>query len=284
MTSPDQSRHPDDPAALLEPLAEAAERADGAAPLDEATWLAVRHRPETLHLLGDERGVALALDDDLTLVVHPDHRGTGLGARLLHELRDRVSPGPTHAWSHADHPAARALAAREGWTPVRELWVMRRPDAALAPLTVPDGVRVRGYEPRDEQALLAVNAAAFAHHPEQGSMDSASLAERMAEPWFDPAGLLVAEDATDGTLLGFHWTKRHSPTLGEVYVVGIAPAAQGRGLGGVLTNAGLHHLRDGGAREVLLYVEADNAPAVAVYRRLGFEHHARDTHVHYRRG
>ncbi len=44
----------------------------------------------------------------------------------------------------------------------------------------------------------------------------------MAEPWFDPAGLLLAEDA-DGTLLGFHWTKRHDERLGEVYVVGISP-------------------------------------------------------------
>src|SRR4029078_602295 len=91
-----------------------------------------------------------------------------------------------------------------------------------------------------------------------------------------PAGLLLA---TDGDrLLGFHWTKRHSPELGEVYVVGIDPAAQGRGLGKVLPLAGLHHLVDGGAREVLLYVESDNAPAIAVYSGLGFEHAPSDTH------
>ena len=113
-------------------------------------------------------------------------------------------------------------------------------------------------------------------------MDAANLAERMAQPWFDPEGLLVA---TDGDrLLGFHWTKQHSPELGEVYVVAIAPEAQGRGLGGVLTLAGLHHLADRGVSEVLLYVESDNRPAIAVYRRLGFGHEARDTHVMYRRG
>ena len=79
---------------------------------------------------------------------------------------------------------------------------MRRPVAAPLPdLAVPDGVTVRGYRPGDDQQLLRVNAAAFADHPEQGAMDAANLAERMAEPWFDPAGLIVAEDP-DGSLLG----------------------------------------------------------------------------------
>ncbi len=105
----------------------------------------------------------------------------------------------------------------------------------------------------------------------------------MGEDWFDPAGLLLAEDTATGDLLGFHWTKRHSAALGEVYVVGVAAAAQGRGLGRALTLAGLHHLAGGGADEVLLYVESDNGPAVAVYSRLGFTHAEVDTHVMYRR-
>ncbi|MBZ5734882.1 mycothiol synthase [Nocardioides sp. TRM66260-LWL] len=270
----------------LQHLAAAAEEADGVAPLDEATWRLLRRHPDavSLHVTADrpDAGVAAVHDGELALVVHPEHRGRGLGRALLATATD--ADAPTLAWSHADHPAARVLAASAGWDVVRELWVMRRPDVALPPVAVPDGVVVRGYEPSDRDELLRVNAAAFAHHPEQGSMDVDELAERMAEPWFDPAGLLVAAPAdAPGQLLGFHWTKRHSAALGEVYVVGLAPEAQGRGLGGVLTLAGLHHLRDGGAREILLYVESDNAAAIAVYRRLGFEHHVRDTHVMYRR-
>jgi mycothiol synthase len=146
-------------------------------------------------------------------------------------------------------------------------------------------VVVRGYSPADADEVVRVNAAAFAAHPEQGAMDAANLAERMAEPWFDPAGLLVAEDATaPGRLLGFHWTKQHSDSLGEVYVVGIDPAAQGRGLGKLLTLAGLQHLASRGVSEVLLYVESDNRPAIAVYSGLGFTHAGSDTHVMYQRG
>jgi mycothiol synthase len=92
----------------------------------------------------------------------------------------------------------------------------------------------------------------------------------------------VAEDR-GGRMLGFHWTKQHSPDLGEVYVVAIAPEAQGRGIGGVLTLAGLHHLAGLSVAEVLLYVESDNEPAIALYSGLGFGHAARDTHVMYRR-
>ena len=63
----------------------------------------------------------------------------------------------------------------------------------------------------------------------------------------------------------------------------IDPAAQGQGLGRVLTLAGLRHLHGLGVGEVLLYVESDNAPAVHVYAGLGFTHAATDTHVQYRR-
>ena len=68
-----------------------------------------------------------------------------------------------------------------------------------------------------------------------------------------------------------------------MYVVAVDPAAQGQGLGRVLTLAGLHHLERLGVDEVLLYVESDNAPAVNVYDGLGFTHADADTHVQYSR-
>jgi mycothiol synthase len=127
----------------------------------------------------------------------------------------------------------------------------------------------------DEREILRVNNAAFAWHPEQGGWDIEQVRVREAEPWFDAAGFLLAVDAHD-RLLGFHWTKVHadagdgSGPIGEVYVLGVDPAAQGVRLGAGLTLAGLRHLRDKGLTRVMLYVEADNAPAVRLYQGLGF--------------
>jgi mycothiol synthase len=167
---------------------------------------------------------------------------------------------------------------------VRELLQMRRPLTELPPTTHPDGVRIVTYSgPDDDAELLRVNNAAFAWHPEQGGWADVDIAERRGEPWFDPDGLFMAFDEHTGKLLGFHWTKVHatsrgevhSADLGEVYVVGVDPAAQGRGLGAALTLIGLHHLAErlssSAEPTVLLYVEADNSAAVKTYRRLGFD-------------
>jgi mycothiol synthase len=252
---------------------------DGVEPIDEATRMSlVRHGLDDKALWLAEDGFALVRGHDLDVAVAPDARGHGEGRALVEAaLTDALAE--VTAWSHADHPAAAALARSFGFSATRALWVMGREASAVE---IPDieGVTIRGYRDTDADEVIRVNAAAFAHHPEQGSMDAANLAERMAEPWFDPAGLLVA-DTGDG-LLAFHWTKQHSPGLGEVYVVAVDPAAQGRGLGKAVTAAGLAHLASRGVRRIILYVESDNEPAIATYSRLGFEHTS--THVQYSRG
>lgn len=268
----------------IEVVARESQDHDGAPPLDEATWLTLRHHPERVQAWVEDDGFALVRDAELSLVVRPDARGRGLGRALLTRALNAVGQQQILAWSHGDHPAAAALATAYSFDRVRDLWVMRRPVGGLPPVTTPPGVEIRAFrpdDPNDAQAVLRVNAAAFAAHPEQRAMDEANLRERMSQEWFDPAGLLLATQ--DGEVVGFHWTKRHSPEVGEVYVLGIAPPAQGNGLGRALTLAGLHHLYDGGAREVHLYVESENRPAIAVYAGLGFTHAPVDTHVQYRR-
>ncbi|MFF0429431.1 mycothiol synthase [Streptomyces sp. NPDC004520] len=211
------------------------------------------------------------------LVVHPSHRGRGHG-RALGTALLTASGKRLRVWAHGGKSAARHLAQVLGLTLFRELRQLRR---SLVPLDIPEpvlpeGVTVRTFTPGvDDTAWLAVNAAAFAHHPEQGSLTQRDLDDRMAEPWFDPKGFFLAEK--DGRLIGFHWTKTHAEEqLGEVYVVGILPEAQGGGLGKALTAIGLRHLAAQGLPTAMLYVDADNTAAVRVYEGIGFTTHEVD--------
>ncbi|MBT2585799.1 mycothiol synthase [Arthrobacter sp. ISL-95] len=230
----------------------------------------------------DLAGVAVVVESEngsgvLELAVHPSYRNQGVAGKLLSALQGKRGLNGLSAWSHGNHEAAAELATRFGYGPARELWKMRlmSSTAELPDAGLPDGVSLRAFVPgQDEQAWLAANRAAFSHHPEQGSMTLADLEARKAEEWFDPEGFLLAVN-TEGELLGFHWTKVHPqqgphPAMGEVYVVGVTPAAQGLGLGKALTVAGIKHLQGLGLHAVMLYVDADNEAAVALYQKLGF--------------
>lgn len=242
-----------------------------------------------LDTVGDAFGRQVA-----ELIVHPERRRRGVGTELAQALIDRVGVAPARdtlrIWSHGDHAGAVALAERLGFRRERELLVMRAAgideagEPRWAERTLPRELRLRTFVPgQDEQALVAVNARAFAWHPEQAALTVADVLAEQEQDWFDPAGFFLAEDS-DGELAGFHWTKIHPANpyrfggepVGEVYVLGVDPDAQGGGLGKALTVAGLRYLVSRGLRQVILYVEGDNTAAVAVYRKLGFEIHETD--------
>jgi mycothiol synthase len=271
-------------------LADAATSVDGVGPVSEHVLLSLKATPAgARHLLlgpaGQLKGYAYRQDGpdvrEVELVVHPDHRGSGHGRALLEAAATGSPGGAVLVWAHGDHPAARALARSLGYRPVRTLLQLRRPLEDFDAPAFPAGASLRTFRPgTDDAEWLRLNARAFAHHPEQGRTTRADLQARMDEPWFDPKGFLIAE--RDGVMIGFHWTKVHPGGLGEVYVVGVDPDLHSQGLGRALTLAGLRHLHAQGLRTVLLYVEADNAPALAIYRRLGFKDWSID--VMYARG
>lgn len=230
------------------------------------------------------------LDDGVAeLVVHPAARRQGNGARLLDRVVGLAGERPLSVWAHGDLPGSAQLLRSRGFARARVLLQMRRDLAGVDPDPRPvlaDGVHVEAFRPgRDEEAWLRLNARAFAAHPEQGRMSRIDLGLREEEPWFDPAGFLMAwrgDPEDGGDLLGSHWTKVHPPgdaaddEIGEIYVLGVDPDAQGLRLGRALTDLGLAHLRGRGLGEVLLYVEEDNTAAVHLYESRGFRRFAVD--------
>lgn len=278
--------------AAIAQLSDAAWAADGVGPYSEQSRLALaqdlpadhlfRVDPDSAELVGYAQ---VWVDGTAELAVHPAHRRRGHGRALLEAAQAAAGDRGLRVWSYAGHPGTEALAKHAGLAPVRELWRMRAPLPVPPEADPPDGpdlpvgVTVRPFEPgRDEGAWLACNAAAFVDHAEQGRLTRAELDARIAADWFDPRGFFLAE--RDGALVGFHWTKEHPATqgpsgtvaaAGEIYVLGVDPAAHGGGLGKALARIGLRHLAGRGLRTAFLYVDAANAAAVAVYRRMGFE-------------
>ena len=220
----------------------------------------------------------LAPDGSAEVAVDPAYRRLGHATSLITQLLSRRPDAGV--WAHGNLPAAKSLAESLGLKVTRELLVMAVEGEALTAIGAPgstaqaltgqEGMRESSYaEAGDaEKQWLQVNNEAFHWHPEQGGWDIARLHAAMDTEWFDPAGVRFLFDGE--RLAGFHWTKRHSDSLGEVYVVGIADAYRGRGLGDPLMRAGVEHLVAGGAQKVILYVEADNEPAVKRYKELGF--------------
>lgn len=258
-------------------LAADIESRDAAPPLSDQA-LTRLDAQDVVHLTataGDDLvGYAQLDGQSLEIVGEPAALGPLLEATLA------LQPDPL-VWSHGVKSPLRSVLAGHGFDEVRTLHQLRRdlrgplPDAAI-----PDGVAVRTFVVgQDEEAWVRLNAAAFATHPEQGAWTRADVLAREAEPWFDPTGFLLAE--RHGELVGFHWTKVHADGLGEVYVLGVDPAAQGLRLGAALLSAGLHLLADRGCPAVLLYVDDDNAPAMRLYTRAGFALY--DTDVQWRR-
>lgn len=263
--------------------------ADGVEPLSEGFVLGVQdgragHR-HLVALIDDRVGAVAALsEDDAELAVDPRFRRRGLGRELVRLLR-QVNPG-VGVWAHGNLPAARALAVVQGLHKKRRLLVMAVDGEELT------GVRAdipAGYEVLDvaestrrwgrdyvEKSWLESNNDAFSWHPEQGGWDLDRLHRAQETQWYsDTDVLLLWQTASDTQpeLAGFHWTKWQTDDrrLGEIYVVGLSGPFRGRGLGRAIVAIGLEHLVDGGAREVILYVEDDNVAAVRQYEKMGFE-------------
>ncbi|MEO6629539.1 MAG: mycothiol synthase [Aquihabitans sp.] len=218
----------------------------------------------------------------------PDSEALNAVAVSLRSLDRDLSGCTTHlAGEHPPEtldPLIEAAADAAGFTDRRELLQLRRslPVPADHPGRGTTPLPLRAFVPgTDDDAWLRVNNRAFASHPDQGQQTNATLRAQRAEPWFDPAGFLVADDPSrPGELSGFCWTKVHEatdidPALGEIYVIGVDPAHRGEGLGPVFTMAGLDYLAAKDLDTAVLYVEADNEPALRLYDRLGFATHRR---------
>jgi mycothiol synthase len=289
-----------DDIANVSELLDAAARADGRRPLSDHLYLDlvnggldgfagfVASEP------GHDHPVAYAQisrgndEHAFELVIHPHHRYemATIGPELIDAALEVIASnggGRVNWWVFEPTSAHTALAAAARMTQGRTLHQMRR----RLPTGMPVEIRTRSFVPgADDDAWLEVNNRAFRDHGEQGGWTVETFCQRQQESWFDPDGFRVLDaevldPAAGSRMAGFCWTKVHpadpdteAEAVGEIYVIAVDPDFHGRGLGAQLTLAGLDHLADAGLTIGMLYVDAHNTAAVAMYQRLGFTVHS----------
>ena len=137
------------------------------------------------------------------------------------------------------------------------------------------GFVLRPIVPADLPRLAVLEVELFG----AGAWSAAMLADELTGPgrWYvaavaasDPAGPADPDDPAGARLIGYAGTWYDGDDV-QVMTIGVAGEAQGRGVGGLLLGALLDHARRIGARSAFLEVRVDNAPALALYERFGFE-------------
>jgi mycothiol synthase len=210
-------------------------------------------------------------------VVHPAHRGRGIGTSLLDRIEGRaqeLAATPTslrfrHAINAGDEAAAAMLHSR-GLRPVHHFWHMQIDLVEPSePGRSPEGIEIGGMDPKhDLAAIHAVLDDAF--------IDDRShrlppfdrwVEDETGGPMYDPTLWLLARDG--GVPVGV-LTASEGGDRGWVDYLAVTASHRGRGIGAALLRRSFAVFADRGVRRVLLNVDAQNPTgATALYERVG---------------
>jgi mycothiol synthase len=209
-------------------------------------------------------------------VVHPEHRGRGIGSALLDRIETRAaklldgvpSPRFRHAITAGDVAAATML-DRRGLRMVRHFWHMQIDLAGPTdPGPAPMGIEIDGVDPdEDLPAIHAILEEAFADdwgdHPEPFD----GWIEELASSPSDVTLWLLARDR--GTLVGV-LTARAGDEIVWVTWLAVLASHRGRGIGAALLRRSFASFAARGLRRVRLNVDAENPTgATGLYERVG---------------
>jgi mycothiol synthase len=207
----------------------------------------------------------------LSLRVHPDYRGAGIGTSLMtwgqRLARERGSEG-VRAFAADRDASAHDLLRSRGYAHVRSAFTMSKDlEAGEDPGTPPAGVSIRRYEDADERVLFEVDQASFAENWGFRPMSFESFNEELHGEDWDPTLVFLAEAGgrTVGCVVPFLFE-----TCGWVGTLGVLKEWRGRGIGKALLRRSFAELASRGMREARLGVDSQNVHgAVALYEGVG---------------
>jgi mycothiol synthase len=208
--------------------------------------------------------------------LHPEHRRKGLATKLLgYALRraGELDVGVIHVNVMEGNAVAREVLSRLGFRCVRRFLDF---ELDISRLNWPEADRAaqeychlrRGEEAR----LTRIQNRSFAEHWGYNPNTVATTTYRMNIRHGSPEDVVLAYEGDKVT--GYCWTEKTGEREGRIYMLGVDPDYQGRGIGRRLLLAGLAHLSNKGTSVAVLTVDSENQAACTLYRSVGFEFRA----------
>lgn len=221
-----------------------------------------------------ERGVA-----EVWAVVRMDHRGRGLGSRLVGLAEDHVTKhGARELGTYAleTEPEAIAFAKARGYEENRReySWVLFLDDVALDPPDLPEGFRVvrLGERRSRERELFELYDAAHVDMPSDHDL-VLEFDEWRRETLENPAlDLEVSSVVLEGERpVSFAWiTSERDLGAGSSELTGTVRELRGRGLARAAKVASIRWAAESGLKHLVTSNDSTNAPMLGLNERLGY--------------
>ncbi|MFJ4757757.1 GNAT family N-acetyltransferase [Streptomyces sp. NPDC088763] len=216
----------------------------------------------------------------LNVYVRPDRTGRGAGGLLVRTAEEHLAArGATRLFSWVlDEPGHRAFAERRGYRPSRSSHFLRLDLAGGTSPALPDpppGVELRTAADfaDDPRPLFLLDAEVTADEPSDVPAEFTDYEVWLRETWRHPLldlGLTSVAVA-GGRPVAFSLAHTDGTTRYVTAMTGTARAFRGQGLAGLVKRHSLHRARAAGYEEALTGNDSDNAPMLAINRRLGYE-------------
>ena len=203
------------------------------------------------------------------IIVHPKERRRGIGTLLLGRVEGQEPRRAVLQCNCRDSwTAGRSFLAGAGFHVARRHLEMELDAVSTSTyefdLPTPCQIRPHAETAADDAVWLQIDHEGYADDPDAQRPTIKDLEARRGKRGFR---LWLLE--REGEALGFLHTT--AMRRAHIHSVVVTPKNRGQGLGLVLMVHAMRALRGDGATGFTLSVRADNTPAVALYRTLGFE-------------
>ena len=213
----------------------------------------------------------------LELGIHPVHVEAGIERDVVRAALARAESLEALVL-HICLPASEFwgnLLREEGFSRVRDYWVMRWDGDKVPEVNVPAGFAVESFRPGDEERLTRIQNDTFGGSWGFSANTVEEVAHRvsMGDSTLEGILFLVHENIT----AGYNWTSVQDgqegarDRIGIIGMMGVAPGYRGQGLSVSILLAGMSYLESRGSNYIRLYVDGDNGPAMSLYTSQGFK-------------